>query len=120
MFGFPAWRRVRGHLLGSLAVPGLLAVTADLLEHNGGPASGNSPAVVAPQAPAQIQVLDLARCKAVALANQPSIGAAQASLNAAVARQHALDTIHVPRFLAPDLPIRKQQAVVGLSIAQAE
>jgi outer membrane protein TolC len=119
MFGLSAWRRFRGQLLGGLAVPGLLAVTADLMEHHAGPAHANSPSLVAPALP-PVPVLDLAACKTRALAQQPAIAAAQASYTAAVARQHALDTIRLPHFLIRDLPARKQQAATGLSIAGAE
>jgi outer membrane protein TolC len=123
MFGcLPDWRRFHGHLLGSLAVPGLLAITAEILERTNGsePAPLSPPAVVTPVVPAGVPVLDLKSCKALALVRQPAIAAAQASLSAAAARQHALDTIHIPRFLARDLPTRRQQAAVGISIAQAE
>jgi outer membrane protein TolC len=115
------WRRFHGHLLGSLAIPALLAVTADVLENTAHPTANDPPpATVAPHVPTEVPVLNLAGCKALALARQPAIAAAQASFNAAVARQSALETIRVPRFLVRDLPTRKQQAAVGLSIAQAE
>ncbi len=121
MFGCrSAWRRVGTQLFSGLAVPGLLAVTADFLKLEPAVPPGPVPALVSPHLPAGVAALDLAGCKALALARQPAIAAARVSLDAAVARQQALDTIRVPGFLAPDLPTRKQQAAVGLGIAQAE
>jgi outer membrane protein TolC len=64
-------------------------------------------------------VLDLTACRLLALRNQPAIAAARASLDAAHASAHALDNLHVPRFLARDLPVRKQQAAIGIIIAEA-
>jgi outer membrane protein TolC len=119
--GRTLWRHFRGHLLGSLAVPGLLAITADILKDvSNPPANEPAPAAVVPHNSAEAPVVNLAGCRALALARQPAIAAAQASFNASVARQNALETIRVPRFLVRDLPVRKQQAAVGLGIAQAE
>ena len=44
---------------------------------------------------------------------------ANASLSAAVLRQQALDNLRVPTLLARDLPTRRQQAALGVVIAQA-
>jgi outer membrane protein TolC len=52
------------------------------------------------------------------LANQPALAAARASLAAAVARAEALDHLHIPGFLARDLPVRKKQAQLGITIQQ--
>jgi outer membrane protein TolC len=123
MFAFRSAWRLPGHLLCGLAVPGLLVVTGDLLQRRGaaGPATLPPPTAVSPQLPPPgLPVLDLPACRSLALTHQPAIAAALTSLDAAVARQHALDTIRVPRFLARDLPTRKEQAAVGLGIAQAE
>src|SRR4051794_13513874 len=59
---------------------------------------------------AGVPVLDLSACKSVALTKQPAIAAALASYQAALARQNSLNTVHVPNFLARDLPVRKTQA----------
>jgi hypothetical protein len=66
-----------------------------------------------------ITSLDLAASRKTALAKQPAIAAARASLDAAYARVQALDDLHVPHFLARDLPVRKQQAALGVIIAEA-
>jgi outer membrane protein TolC len=66
------------------------------------------------------QALDLAACRQIALAQQPSLAAARASLSAAVARAQALDHLHIPGFLARDLPTRRKQAKLGITISQAQ
>src|SRR5262249_23614952 len=69
---------------------------------------------------AGVPVLDLAACKSIALTKQPALAAAHASYQAALARQNSLNTVHVPNFLARDLPIRKTQASIGVNTAQLE
>jgi outer membrane protein TolC len=56
-------------------------------------------------------------CRQFALEHQPAIRAAQLSLAAAEDRAAALDKLHT--FLARDLPVRRQQAGLGLTIARA-
>jgi outer membrane protein TolC len=67
---------------------------------------------------ASVQVLDLVSCRQIALTNQPSVAAARASLAAAVARAQALDRLHIPTFVARDLPTRRKQAQLGITIQQ--
>jgi outer membrane protein TolC len=67
----------------------------------------------------ELPVLDLAAAKALALEKQPAIAAARASLQAAIARKHALDNLRVPAFLQPDLPTRRKQADLGPAAGQA-
>jgi len=75
--------------------------------------------IAAPAKPA-VQVLDLATCRRLALEKQPAIAAAQASLAAAEARSRAVCRLHAVPFLASDLPIRRQQAELGLAGAGAQ
>jgi outer membrane protein TolC len=72
-----------------------------------------------PVAPAPAPVLDLRACRQIALERQPAIAAANASLAAAVARSQALDHLHVPALIARDLPTRRKQAALGVTIGQA-
>jgi outer membrane protein TolC len=58
-------------------------------------------------------------CRQIALENQPTIAATRAALKAALDRVHALETLRVPNCLARDLPIRRNQAALGVTIAQA-
>jgi outer membrane protein TolC len=70
-----------------------------------------------PQAP---QVLDLAACRQMALEKQPALAAYRASLAAAEAKAQGLDALCVPGVIAPDLPIRRQQACLAVQIAAAQ
>jgi outer membrane protein TolC len=76
-------------------------------------------------APASAPVLDkpasstltLMACRRMALENQPALRAAQASLAAATDRAAALDRLHA--LLSREIPIRRQQASLGVTIAHA-
>lgn len=54
----------------------------------------------------------------IARTNQPTIAATRATLQAALDRIAALENLRVPSCLARDLPIRRQQASLGITIAQ--
>jgi outer membrane protein TolC len=105
------WRRWRNRILGGLAAPALLALASE----------GSTQPVPTPAAvtPAEARPLDLRTCRQIALERQPAVAAAHASLAAAIARSEALDRLHVPSFLARDLPTRRKQAALGVTIAQA-
>jgi outer membrane protein TolC len=62
--------------------------------------------------------LTVLACRQIALGNQPTIAATQAALKASLDRVHALDNLRVPTCLARDLPIRRKQAALGVTIAQ--
>jgi hypothetical protein len=62
--------------------------------------------------------LTLRACRAVALGNQPAIVAAQATLSAAMDRANALEHLRGLASLARDLPVRRQQAALGIVIAR--
>jgi outer membrane protein TolC len=68
---------------------------------------------------APVQVLDIATCRRIALERQPSIAAAQASLDVAAARAQALCRLHAIPVLASDLPVRREQAEIGVGGAAA-
>ncbi len=63
--------------------------------------------------------LSLRSCRQYALENQPTLAAAQGTLKASIDRFNALENLRVPTLLARDLPIRRKQAALGMSIAQA-
>jgi outer membrane protein TolC len=120
--------RLRRCLLGSVIAPGLLVASADTWAGppDSQPATQLSPASAnaaaqgnQPAAPVADKKLDLAACKALALQKQPTVAAAHASLAAAIARQQALENLCVPTFLQRDLPKRRQQASLGVTVAQA-
>lgn len=69
--------------------------------------------------PAPARMLGLEECIALALQQQPALAAQRASLAAAEDGCRALDDLRVPTCLARDLPIRRQQAALGVSAAAA-
>ena len=63
--------------------------------------------------------LTMQTCRQIALTNQPTIAATRTALKAALDRVDALQNLRVPKCLARDLPIRRKQAALGVTIAQA-
>ena len=59
------------------------------------------------------------KCLHLALERQPRVAAARGSLAAAQAAEEAVASLRLPSFLAPDLPIRRQQAALGVAAAAA-
>jgi outer membrane protein TolC len=108
-------RRLRIALLRGLVAPACLCLGqwAD-----GAAEPPPAPAIIA--APAQVQVLDLAACRSIALERQPAIAAAQASVAAAQVRVAGLHKLHAIPLVAGDLPIRRQQAALGVAGAEAQ
>jgi outer membrane protein TolC len=70
-------------------------------------------------APPASAKLNLENCIQLGLEHQPALAAARASLAAAYSGQRAVDKIILGRLVAPDLPIRRQQACLGVTIASA-
>lgn len=68
---------------------------------------------------AQVQVLSLADCLRIASEKQPALQAARASLAAQQTQARALEELHAPPLVAKDLKIRRQQACLGVTVAQA-
>jgi outer membrane protein TolC len=70
-----------------------------------------------PPSAAPMPTLSLADCLQLSFQKQPALAAQRASLAAAEANARALDNLRLPRFLAPDLPVRRQQAALGVTAA---
>jgi hypothetical protein len=81
------------------------------------PSAGPTP--TAPVAVAAPLILDLEASLKLAHERQPRIAVARASLAVAQDGLNALECLNVPRFLAPDLPVRRKQAAVGITAAAA-
>src|SRR5262249_37711441 len=64
--------------------------------------------------------LTLDECIATGMQQQPSLAAARASLSAAQTGSAALNRMILPRLFVPDLPIRRQQGCLGVTIASAK
>jgi outer membrane protein TolC len=110
------WRRIGFRVAAGVAAPVLFSLGGSALAADPPPAQ--LPPAPAATAEAPLQVLDLGACRRTALANQPALAAARASVAAAVARAEALDHLHIPSFLARDLPVRRKQAQLGITVAQ--
>ena len=63
--------------------------------------------------------LDLAGCLGLAEQRQPRVAAARASLAAAEDGKRAVDNLHTPPLVGRELPIRRQQAAIGVNAATA-
>ncbi|HBI46903.1 MAG TPA: hypothetical protein DDY78_29230, partial [Planctomycetales bacterium] len=108
------WRR-HARILGGLAAPVLLSLcpNGQAAER---PATLPSQIVVPAAAP---RVFDIATARATAVECQPTVIAARASLTGAQLKSEAVDRIKLGALIARDVPIRKKQAALGVSIAAA-
>ncbi|HTK77185.1 MAG TPA: hypothetical protein VL371_18100 [Gemmataceae bacterium] len=77
-------------------------------------------APAAPPSPAEPPSLTLLECLRIANERQPALAAARASLAAHEAGYRGVMGLRAPGLIAPDLPVRKQQASRGLAAARAE
>ena len=113
------WRR-RARLLGGLAAPVLLSVVPAPAAEPPPPLPPQVPAFAsAPSAPAAPQVFDLAAARQAAVEHRPDVAAARASLAAAQIKADALERMRIQVVVAHDLPVRRKQAALGVTIAQA-
>jgi outer membrane protein TolC len=103
-------------LLGGLAICWLIPLSPATAQPEQIPLPKDEPAAAAP---AQVLVLSLPECVRLALDKQPALAAQQASLAAAETQQRGLDSLCIPTFLSPDLPTRRKQAALGVTIATA-
>jgi outer membrane protein TolC len=75
-----------------------------------------------PSAPAAEETgkIDLPTCRRIAMEKQPALAAARATLAAAQSRQQALENLHLAALVRHDIDIRRQQACLGVQVAQAQ
>jgi outer membrane protein TolC len=83
------------------------------------PARAADPAAQTDNKPVRGPLLSLAQAVQTALDHQPALAGHQASLASAEVQKKALDQLRVPTVLARDLPIRRHQASLGITIAAA-
>jgi outer membrane protein TolC len=81
-----------------------------------------TPSPAAAEAPPAVSAptLTLWDCRHIALDKQPTLAAYRASLAFAEARAQALDDLCTPALIRPDLPIRREQARLGIQVARAQ
>jgi hypothetical protein len=108
------WRR-HARILGGLAAPVLLSLcpNAPAAEPLSTPPTQIVAHAVAPQ------VFDMASARATAVEHQPSVVAARASLAGAQLKAEAVDRIKLGALIARDVPVRKKQAALNVSIQAA-
>ena len=77
------------------------------------------PQSTAATSPEAAPPLTLSECMRIALQQQPALAAQRASLAAAEEGYRGAEELRVPAFLVRDLPLRRQQACLGVTIAAA-
>jgi outer membrane protein TolC len=82
-------------------------------------AEDQQPVAVAPAATVTVPAYTVADCVRIAREQQPALAAQRASVTAAQTQSTALQKLRVPTFVSRDLPIRRKQACIGITIAQA-
>lgn len=100
----------------------LLALTLPLASCRSGDATEPPPVLryLSPSAPAPSAVtLNLTQCLHLALERQPRVAAQRATLAAAEDGKRALEALRTSPALAPDLPVRRRQAGLGVAAAAA-
>jgi outer membrane protein TolC len=101
-----AWRRSWTLLVNPWCVWGLLCLSF-------------APQSAVAQQPATQPAYGLEDCVRIGLGQQPALEASRASLAAANTQRYALDRLVVARLISRELPIRRQQACLGVTIATA-
>jgi outer membrane protein TolC len=102
--------------VGSLAVLFVITFETRALAGQAQPAQVESTAAPATSSVAPLTLND---CLRIAVEQQPALAARRASLAAAEEGYRGALELCIPTFLARDLPIRRQQACLGVTIAQA-
>jgi outer membrane protein TolC len=100
-----------------MAFPAVLAtgaVRADDAPPGQLPAAVATPAAVAPS-----PAYTLGDCIRIGRDQQPALAAQRASLASAQTASASLQALRVPRIIARDLPVRREQACLGITIAAA-
>jgi outer membrane protein TolC len=78
-----------------------------------------APAALAQDAAPAPPPLTLEDCVRLGLEKQPSLAAARASLAAAEVQQRALENLRLAGLISAEVPIRREQAALGVTIATA-
>lgn len=113
----PSGRRWMRKTLAGMAMPALLATGA--AQAGDGPPGQLPTAVATPAVANQASPLTLGDCIRIGRDQQPALVAERASVASAQTASASLNNLHVPTFIRRDLPIRRQQACRGITIAEA-
>jgi len=67
----------------------------------------------------EVKVLNLAECIGIGMERSPALAAQWATLRATEAGKNGGDALKIPKCMAPDIDIRRQQSAIGLEGAMA-
>src|SRR5262245_49705749 len=97
----------------------VLAMVATLTPARAAPGDETLPAPrpVEAAAPVPVVALTLDDCLRLAMQRQPALAAHRASLAAAEDGRRAIESLHIPAFLARELTPRRKQATLGVFAA---
>src|SRR2546427_825873 len=117
-----SWPRLRSWLVSGVTASLLAPLCLGRVLAEETAAQSETPPITAP---AQGNPLTLQDCLRIAAESQPALAAYRASLAAANVQYRGLQSLRVPSFIAHDLPIRRQQACLGVrfntaGLSQAE
>jgi outer membrane protein TolC len=111
--GNPSRSLWKSSCLAGVLLPWVISCNLSAAEAERLPPPQDAPAAAAP-------VWTLDDCLRTALEKQPALAAHRASVAAAEAQKRGLDALHVPPlFAGREVPIRRKQAALGVTIAQA-
>lgn len=113
----PSGRRWMRKTLAGMALPAVLASGA--VRADDAPPSQLPAAVASPAPAAAICAYTLGDCIRIGREQQPALAAQRASLASAQTASASLQALRVPTFIARDLPVRREQAYRGITIAAA-
>jgi outer membrane protein TolC len=109
-------RRWPARIVGILAILYIIALEMHPLAGQAPPAAAESTATPATDS---TPPLTLDACLRIAAEQQPALAARRASLAAAQEGYRGALELCLPTFIVRDLPIRRQQALLGITIAEA-
>ncbi|HEV8060906.1 MAG TPA: TolC family protein [Gemmataceae bacterium] len=115
----PSGRRWMQKTLTGMALPAMLASGAARAEDAAPSQLPAAVVAVAPATPNPASAYTLGDCIRIGREQQPGLVAQRASLAAAQTASASLNHLHVPSLIARDLPIRRHQACLGITIAEA-
>jgi outer membrane protein TolC len=105
-------QRWHGQSAASLILSTVIAASSNAAEP-----PPSAPVTAAPNP--TVRAYTLQECLAIARCQQPSMNAAASSLSAAQTAEYGLNRLRFGRLLARDLPVRRQQAALGVDAACA-
>ncbi len=113
----PPGRRWMRRTLASLAVPAIFATGA--VRADEAPPGQLPQAAANPAGSTAVAGYTLGDCIRIGRDQQPALVAQRASLASAQTASASLNNLHIPTFVRRDLPVRRHQACLGITVAEA-